>query len=358
MTKRVSVDKLLSLLPQDEQTMSIAKEILSGCYETTARHVNVGDNTTKYGYVFPIQPEILYDLMVECKDKVVLELAAASGDNAILIGLAGAKEVHINDNAIPEMKTCMSRISKLPKELRERFKLNGGDCFKMFEDESYSRKFDVIYARNFYHFFLGEKKTILNKLLHRLLKGPDGKLVLSTNSVNTTLRENGVDMAKTHPDSYVFDHMQPILRSSLNKGNDRITKPTIKPLSPADGEKRDPLKYNFRPIMCIKDGQILATDTLADLDASSIKEVTSFMSGLLTANGVYVRGDEMRQMDLVKDVIEVHICTSVMYSRRTLPKQFSGSGLIAYMQISTDIKGHTTEDSREETSLTVFCRKM
>ena len=74
-----------SLLACDEKTSRVVKEILDDSYETAARFVVLGDKTTKYGYAFPMQPEILYDLMVECKDKIVLELAAASGDNAILI---------------------------------------------------------------------------------------------------------------------------------------------------------------------------------------------------------------------------------------------------------------------------------
>ena len=348
---------LLSLLPNTERVKGIVNEILDASYETNARYVNVGDKTTKYGYAFPMQPEILYDLMMECKDKVVLELAAACGDNAILIGLAGAKEVHINDNAIPEMKACSVRVSKLPKEYRSRFKLPGGDCFKLFESEEYNGKFDVIYARNFYHFFLGEKKKALNKLFVRLLK-PGGKLILTTNSVNTVQLQGGLDMVKAYPESYVFENLQPILRSSVNVGNDKLYHPTQKPLSPEEGEKRDPLAYEFKPLMTFVDGSIKTTAVFTDLNSSSRLLLTGFMRALIENNGVYFLGDTPRRMNLRHDMLEVHSCSSVMYSHLTLPKQFKGIGLIATKVISTNFKGHTTNDNHSETSLTVICLKI
>lgn len=83
---------ILELVPRNQIGASL--KILKPVFESKRRGIK---NQHKYGQSFPCNPEILCDLMSQAKGKQVLEIAGASGENALLMGLAGAKHVYMND---------------------------------------------------------------------------------------------------------------------------------------------------------------------------------------------------------------------------------------------------------------------
>ena len=313
---RKSCQDLLNLVPGPTPFL---KKLIENSCESPTRYVNVGDGSTKFGLAFPIQPEILHDIILLSKDKVVLELAAASGENSLLIGLAGAKEVYVNDIALPELKTFEGYLKAFSKDIRDKFHIVPGDAFQVFTDNKYTAMFDVIYARNFYHFFLGTKKQELHKLLARLLK-PGGRLILTTNSSNAVNLTSKTNIGAKNPDCYIFQSITPLVRSSLNPGNDIIAPGSYKPLSSIEGEKEDPLQYKFLPLVKFINGQIAATPQFADLNDAVKTQIIGFSSDLLKNDGIYLKGGVMRRIAMQRDMIEIHVCVTVAYSQQTFPQ--------------------------------------
>ena len=234
--QKVTIEQLISLCKNSlpaEKDQSLVSSIVGGAYESYGRFVKCADGKNRYGRVFPMNPEVLFELMSNVEGKSVLELGAASGENALLLGLAGAKEVFVNDIVKSEVKTFEKTIARLSsKEVREKFHAVAGDCLEIFESPEYEGRFDLIYARNFYHFFFGEKKDRLNALFKKLLK-PKGLLVISTNSVNV------LPESQRKANCFVYESLTPLVR--LKGGNHKIAEPTYAPYELQANEEIDPL---------------------------------------------------------------------------------------------------------------------
>lgn len=138
----------------------------------------------KYGQAFPLNPQALGPLMDECEGKVVLELAAAGGQNGLLMLLAGARQVILNDICPGEMKEALARVMKLPKDLASKVRLLSGDCLGL-ASKIEPHSCDIIIARNVLHLLPQEKHTPFLNLIRQFLK-PEGKLYMSVNNTNIT----------------------------------------------------------------------------------------------------------------------------------------------------------------------------
>ncbi len=227
-------------LQVNESIMELAKEVLDPVYECEPRSIECSNTTTKYGYSFPINPEILAHIMKLSRGKKVLEIAGARGENSLFMGLAGAQEVYLNDMELGELAVFKTIIQCLPKKLQQKFHIIPGDCLKVFEDDCYTEQFDVIYARNIFHFFMGEKRKHFIHVVSRLLK-PGGLLVLT---VNSAIHQLGKEKMLQHPEAYAFLKRTPMFR--LIDKNISISGFGEKSVA-ADLSLVDPLEYHFAP---------------------------------------------------------------------------------------------------------------
>ncbi len=203
LAKKVTKDDLLGLISEgslDEATTKFAQKILDKVFECAPRAFGSSDGTW---FVYSIHPEILSDLMRSCVGKTVLEIAGASGENALCIGLAGAEKVYLNDCAVPVLKEFERSLQRLPKELQKKFQCVPGDCFEVFNNPEYTGLFDVIYARNIFQYVLGEKRERFIALVSRLLK-PGGRLVLTVTSTNVSYRVQDTHNKIPEGEPYVF----------------------------------------------------------------------------------------------------------------------------------------------------------
>jgi hypothetical protein len=358
MIERRSIKDLLDLtkdLVVDDKDKNTLIKIVKPFWECDPTPIKTGAGKTKYGMRFPIHPETLYDLMVDAKGKVVLELAGASGVNALLIGLAGSKSVYLNDIVHEEVEKFIKHVKSFSsEEIQDKFRVVSGDCFESFKNEKYTGMFDVIYMRNFYHFFLGEKKQKLHALLSRLLK-KGGKLVLTTNSSKL------IPVSLENPDAYVFSSRRPMLR--LATGNHGITSVAHSSIiRPNVCETLDPLDYKFHPLysMQIVGGtriQSRVTAAFKTFDDKSQKEISDFADCLISSGGSFSANNVIHTMSLTQDYFEYHECYTVAYSSTTLAKQFANSDFIMTKSVSTDAIGHIVASDANEKSITAICIK-
>ncbi len=157
-----------------------ALDIAKRVYETSMRNVA---GTAKYGYAFPMNPEVLAYAMQHAKGKTVLEIAGASGENGILLAFAGANRVYVNDIESSEMESFRKLRKDLPKGVRSKLEAIEGDCLDILTKKpEIINKIDLLLCRNLIHFFNNEQQDIFFKMLEKTLV-PGGLAIFTTNSV-------------------------------------------------------------------------------------------------------------------------------------------------------------------------------
>ncbi len=177
---KVDKNALINLLQKKSPKVNV-KNFLDLTYEVSNRYVN----GSKYGMAFCMYPEIMYNLIEKVSDKTVLEIGAASGINSILILLAGANKVVVNDIDENECKKCKQYVLSLPIEMQDKISINQGDFF----DFSIDYKFDIILSRNLFHFFNKTKRNLFLQKIDKLLSS-EGQLFISCNGVGSFLKYN------------------------------------------------------------------------------------------------------------------------------------------------------------------------
>ena len=166
----------------DQPSLHIASQIAEN---SSMRSID--DRT--YGMSFPIHSEVLAHAMQRVKGKIVVEIAGASGDNSILLALAGAKKVYLNDIVPSEVQRFINLRKDLPPNIRDRLVPVPGNCFDLLKtNPSLANRVDLILCRNLIHFFTDEQQTSLLRLVKEVLK-PGGKAIFATNATYVVLGE-------------------------------------------------------------------------------------------------------------------------------------------------------------------------
>ncbi|HBN22703.1 MAG TPA: hypothetical protein DD412_05640 [Holosporales bacterium] len=173
--KQITLPDILRLVPETE--IGVSLKTLKLIFESDRRPI-IGQH--KYGQSFPCNPEMLYDLMSQAGRKRVLEIAGASGENALLMGLAGAEHVYMNDIVPEEVNTFRTNVESQKPELRDRFTPITGDCFDLGEHIR-ANSLDIILARNIFHFLKPSQYDDFFGLVKGLLK-PGGIFAMTVNS--------------------------------------------------------------------------------------------------------------------------------------------------------------------------------
>ncbi len=345
LSERIVKDDLLDLISEDKKAndncMRLAKKVLDRVYECERRAVKCTDVITKYGFSYPINPEILAHVMKLSRGKKVLEIGAARGENSLFMGLAGAQEVYVNDMEHGELAALKKNIQRLPDNLQNTFHIIPGDCLKVFQDTRYTEQFDVIYARNIFHFFLGEKRAQFIALINRLLK-PGGHVILT---VNSAAQYSDIEIVAQHPESYVFKYRTLMYRDK--RGNQQITGELSEV---PDITHINPLDYNYTPIVKFTTYNIVYCDGFKDL-SQKFQEIVKDQANELADKYT------LPQLIVNNSTIDYHIFYLVFYTKHTIQEPFSTTNLEIENMVATDVKGHATENKTEEFFLTVILKK-
>ncbi len=157
----------------------VAARIIKPVYEQGHRNIR---EEHKYGQSFPINPEMLHELMTHVRgtEAHVLEIAGAAGQNAVMLGLAGAERVYHNDIVPSEVEAFEAHVSTLAPDQQKKFTPICGDCFEL-GDHIPSGSLDVILARNIVHFFKESQYEAFFSMVKGLLK-PGGRFAMTVNS--------------------------------------------------------------------------------------------------------------------------------------------------------------------------------
>lgn len=188
---------------QSQLHLSLAAQIAKRVYEAKIR--DIGKIGEKYGFGFPMDPEVLAYAMRLAKDETVLEIAGASGENAILLAFAGARRVYMNDIEPLEIERFEALKECLPRDVRARLETVPGDCFEVLKKPELSNKVGLVVCRNLIHFFNNEQQAAFFKLLKTVLK-PGGRAIFTVNSQYNGLLSK--EMSNQNPDATSFKSIQ------------------------------------------------------------------------------------------------------------------------------------------------------
>lgn len=191
------------LLGEDVRSLQLlynATEITKSVYEVNARYIKSTNGQSDYGSAFPIHPEVLEYAMRTCKGKVVLEIGGAGGENSILIVMAGAKRVYMNDIEQAEVEQFERLRVQLP-EVSSRLESICCDIFTLLDKRpDLISQIDVVLCRNLLHFFTDRRLSLFFPLLKKLLK-PNGEIIFSANSY---FYDPIIKIAETNPEATRF----------------------------------------------------------------------------------------------------------------------------------------------------------
>lgn len=194
---------------QTDEYLESALNVAKGGFEAKCRGV-AGEN--KYGYVFPIHPELLKKMMPSVAKKTVLEIGGASGENSILLSFAGAKHVYVNDIDATEIKQFEATKKKLPVKIQSHLESIHCNIFDVLEHKP-DLSVDIVLCRNVLHFFKDQQIEEFFTLLKKILT-PQGQVIFT---VNSAYQRGIIDIVTIYPEITRFSWTQ-LLLADQDKG--------------------------------------------------------------------------------------------------------------------------------------------
>lgn len=346
--KKDLLKRVMAAMPKEMDAHSrntlfgVAVSILGESFETVVRNIVSADGKNTFGHNFPLDPEVLRDVMDLSQGKKVLEIAAANGENAFLLGLSGAERVFINDIEPTEIEKCRKRLESLPIDTQAKFTLVPGDCLKVFERDEYTECFDVIYARNIMHFLFGEKREQFIQTVQRLLK-PGGHLIITANSARRLIAAGKI---KDISHEYVFKQRAYKLR--LPEGHVNLLQTFAVEENLTDV---DPVRYRFVPVITFTKAGPKEEAAFKVLNKDVKETLQDCAADCIDRFGI-------QQLALHKRTIECHESQTIAYTQATLEQAFAGKNLVAKKIVTTGLLGHVTVQENEELHVTMFFEKL
>ena len=184
---------------RNDPTLSAVAKIAQRIYESLPRSIA---DTSNYGQAFSMNPEILARAMQLAKNQVVVEIAGASGENAILLACTEAQHVYLNDIEPVEIATFQTLKGRLPVEIQRKLTVIEGDCLELVEIKpELVNKVGLILCQNLIHFFNNKQQEKIFHLIKKMLR-PCGRAIFTANSIYVD--ESFRKVFEEHPKSTSF----------------------------------------------------------------------------------------------------------------------------------------------------------
>ncbi len=304
---------------------------------------NVFTERNIYGKSFCLNPEILYQEALSCKGKTIMEIGASRAEMSLLLGLAGAEKVIINDLNSCDLQKALECVKNFSESLRSKFSFKRGDCrtlLKKIEESS----IDFLIARNVIHYLLPSEYPVFLGNVNKALK-PSGRIfVTSVNNINNPIFK----LVKSDYDPDVKLHKSYLLET-YNKSNTRFLQSVVA-LEPTN-EQVD-ITYSRTQGFCVfprseKDARFYPSpeDQLKKIEEEITKDPFSFRSKALKS-----------AVSLYKEQL-LNPETGTSYFRQSNAVFFSPDSLVEifnreYFNVvengSFDCKGHKVNDGKAE----------
>ncbi|MES2607808.1 MAG: class I SAM-dependent methyltransferase [Pseudomonadota bacterium] len=185
---RVNIDDTRFIRPymgelkNDPASLRYVESIISNCF--TQRPVG---NSNKYGYVFPLNPEILTYLMSTVRGKSVLEIGGASGESSIMLALAGAERVYVNDITREEVDIFEQHKRNAPQIIKDKLESILGNCLDLLTlKPELQGRCQIVLCRNVFHFLKDADRPRFFEMLTNVL-APGGQIIFTTNCIRPNM---------------------------------------------------------------------------------------------------------------------------------------------------------------------------
>lgn len=153
----IDLPKKLDLTNTEQLRPFVAKGLTAAALKVAEQVYEMRSRNTsdiRFGKVFPIYAEVFGYAAVKARGEVVMELAGASGENAILLAFAGASKVYMNDINTSELEIFKSVKKNLPKQIQAKLELLPGDCLEVLaQRKALDERIGLVLCRNLIHFF-------------------------------------------------------------------------------------------------------------------------------------------------------------------------------------------------------------
>ena len=187
---RVNIDDInfikpcMEKLKNDSASLKYTKSIINNCF--TQRPVG---SSNKYGFVFPVNPEILTYLMPTVRGKRVLEIGGASGESSIILALAGAERVYVNDITREEIDILEQHKRNAPQIIKDKLESILGNCLDLLTlKPELQGRCQIVLCRNVFHFLKDADRPRFFEMLTNVL-APEGQIIFTANSVRPDMLE-------------------------------------------------------------------------------------------------------------------------------------------------------------------------
>ena len=198
-----NLKKYLALEFQHEPNVSLISRIVGNIYEKSR---GVMGKSANYGRVFPMSAEIMAYAIENAAGKNVLEMAGASGENAILMAFTKAKKVFYNDITPEEVENFKKNCQSLPNKIKEKLEVVSGSVFDILKiSPKIKNDIDLIICRNLIHFFNDKQLEDFFDVVNKTLK-VGGRIIVEVNSKDVLL--SGLNVYNDTASNFSFNMVQ------------------------------------------------------------------------------------------------------------------------------------------------------
>ena len=181
----LNLENFLGSLGKDvaKHELIAAREIATRIFETKPRTIKYEEGTQDFGVAMAIYPEVSAYINSKIQGKTVLEIGGDQGENAILMAIAGARRVIINDRNPLAIQALAEKIKQLPPSVIERIQLISCDCLALLKTKpELEGTIDFILCRNVIHFFTQQQTAQFQMTCQSLLK-VGGEAIITANAL-------------------------------------------------------------------------------------------------------------------------------------------------------------------------------
>lgn len=302
--------------------------IVNRYYETSPRSVKSGAEGDRYC----MTPELVAYVMQLAKNKNIIEIAGASGENVILFSLAGARAIVNFDKDKDEIEDCQKLFQSIPAQLNRCLAI--GNCMEIPKTKDLKdllKNTNIMFCQNLIHFFQEQEKTDFFEMQSKMLS-EDGIAILTVNGKEYDSNGNLLGVYAVNPHATKFSLIY--LRVMQKDKNGQLIPTTILNYFDVTPENR----VNSRQHQYTIYKRDASNKYVVNYDV--FKEITqdarAAIKKAIDNNNKLIKEKTSR-------VVEAWVLRSHIYSELELADLVKRNGFDVRFTFSTDVEGHLAD---------------